>query len=110
MRLPVGMPVGLHGKRVIPWGPPLRSQDNDSFTDAPKSTEPSKRFANENLTVLTKASEISVFQISISADFSQPQPIIPPPPLSTIGKRNTKAWPPKLPLSVISESVPVVKG
>ena len=81
MRLPVGMPVGLHGKRVIPWGPPLRSQDNDSFTDAPKSTEPSKRFLDTNLTVWTEASEISVFQISISADFSQPQSILPPSPV-----------------------------
>ena len=43
-----------------------------------KSTEPSKRFLDTNLTVRNEASEISVFQISHAADFSRRTGILPP--------------------------------
>ena len=36
-----------------------------------KSTEPSKRFSDTNLTVWIEASEISVYKLSHAADFSR---------------------------------------
>lgn len=66
----------------LPWEEPAHRLISD-----PKSTDPSKRFPTK-LTVPTGASEISVFQISISTDFSQPQSGILPAAVSTIGKRN----------------------
>ena len=44
-----------------------------------ESTEPSKRLLGTNLTVRTKASEISVYQLSHAADFSRRTIILPPP-------------------------------